>query len=822
MFLADLRYAARTLRASPAFSLTTIAILALGIGAGTAIFSVVNKVLLEPLPYPDPDRLVQLKSESWVGDQSVVSVQKFLVWRDFTNNVFDPVAAYAVGGPNLTLIGFGPPEALKVARVSAGYFALFGARTAQGRTFSPREDAPGGGRALILGNRLWRRRFGADGSLSGRTIQLEHERYQVIGVLEGNPAIDPVADVFLPLQADPAALDHVSRVRVAARLRPGFTLADGRKAVARSMVYYLRRYSWTLLLYHEDFTAIGLRDAMVGDVRPALYLLAGAVGFVLLICCANIANLLLARGARAARELAIRTALGAERWRIVRQLLTESALLSLAGGAAGLALGFLGVRELLSASPVDIPRIGANGAAIALDWRIFLFVLLISVATGILFGLVPALTASRTDAGTLVRDSSSQSGMSFRRNRGRPALVVAEIGLALVLLTGAGLMIRTFVGTRAVDRGFNEENVLTVETSIANPRFDRSVEVDRLVRATTRRLLEIPGVAAVATTCALPLEPTLTLPFTVHNHDQTQVGRYHGAAAWRSVSAGYFDVLRIRLLRGRSFTARDDGEGAPVVLINRAMFKKYWQDVDANPIGDFITIGKGLGAQEEDQPRQIVGVVADVRDAGLGREPMMYVPAAQVPNHINARNNGLMPLTWVVRTSGPWASTAGPSILHELRDGGGLPVQRVRPLREVVSASSARTQFYAMLLSLFAAVALLLAAIGLYAMMSYSVQQRTQEIGIRIAVGARPEDVRNLVVWQGMRLALLGIAGGIPAALVLARVMESMIFGIRTSDPVVFAVVAALLASVTFLAAWIPSLRATRVDPATALGSSRS
>jgi putative ABC transport system permease protein len=818
MLPADLRYAALTLRASPGFSLTVVAILALGIGAGTAIFSVVNKVLLEPLPYPDPDRLVQLKSESWVGDQNVVSVQKYLVWRDFTGNVFDPIAAYEVGGPSLNLTGRDHPQALKVARVSAGYFALFGAQFILGRSFSPREDAPHGPPAAVIANRLWRRQFGGDPSLVGRTIQLEHEPYQVVGILASNPATDPVADLFLPLQADPAAADHISRVRVAARIKPGFTLAEARQAVGNSMRYFQFRYSWTLLLAHEEFTAIPLRDAVVGDVRPALYLLAGAVGFVLLICCANIANLLLARGARRARELAIRTALGAERGRIVRQLLTESALLSLAGGAAGLALGFLGVRELLAASPVDIPRIGANGAAIGLDWRIFLFTLLVSLATGILFGLVPALTASRTDVGSLVKDSASQSGMSLRRNRGRSALVVAEVGLALVLLAGAGLLIRTFVGARSVDRGFNEENVLTVETSLANPRFDRTAQVDQLIRATVRRIREIPGVSLVATTCALPLEPALTLPFTVHNQDQSMVGRYHGAAAWRSVSPAYFNTLRIRLLRGRGFTERDDGNAAGVVLINRAMFKKYWQDVNANPIGDFITIGKGMGAQDEDQPRQIVGVVADVRDAGLGREPMMYVPAAQVPDRINARNNRLMPLTWVVHTDAPSAMAAA-AILHELREGGGLPVQRVRALREVVSASSARTQFYAMLLGLFAAIAVLLAAIGLYSLMSYSVQQRTQEIGIRMAVGARPEDVRNMVVWQGMRLGLIGIATGVPVALVLTRVMDSMIFGVRTWDPMVFGVVAALLASVTLFAAWVPSLRATRVDPAEALRS---
>jgi putative ABC transport system permease protein len=820
MVSADLRYAARTLRASPGFSLSAIAILALGIGAAAAIFSVVNKVLLEPLPYPEPDRLVQLKSESWVGDQNVVSVQKFLVWRDFTV-VFQHIAAYETGGPSLNLTDRDQPEPLKAARVSAGYFAVFGAPLALGRSFSAAEDAPRGSCAVLLTNRLWHRRFAGDPTVLGRKIPLEGAACQVVGVLEPNAAAEPVADIFLPLQADPKADDHVSRVRVAARLKAGYTLDDARKAVAGTMRHYLYRYSWTLLLFHEDFTAIGLRDAIVGDVRPALYLLTGAVAFVLLICCANLANLLLARGARRARELAIRTALGAERRRIIRQLLTESVLLALAGGGAGLVIGLFAVRGVFALSPAEIPRIGASGAAITLDWRVFLFTLLVSLATAIVFGLFPALKASRADVSSLVNESDAQSGMGFHRNRGRGALVIAEVSLALVLLAGAGLLIRTFVAARTVDRGFSDQNILTLETSLANPRFDRTLQVDQLVRSATRRLRLIPGVDTVATTSALPLEPSLTLPFTVHNQDQTQVGRYHGAASWRSVSPEYFHALQIRLLRGRPFTDRDDGSAARVVLINRAMFKKYWQDVDANPIGDFITVGKGMGAESEDEPRQIIGVVADVREAGLGREPMMYVPASQLPDSINARNNRLLPLTWVVHTQGPSAA-ASAAVLRELREStGGLTVQRVRTLHEVVSASAARTRFYTMVLSLFAAIALLLAAAGLYALMAYAVQQRTREIGIRMALGASPEDVRNMVIWQGMRLALLGIALGVPTALALTRVMDSMIFGVRPWDPAVFGVVAALLAAVTFCAAWAPSRVATRVDPAGALRSAR-
>ena len=417
----------------------------------------------------------------------------------------------------------------------------------------------------------------------------------------------------------------------------------------------------------------------------------------------------------------------------------------------------------------------------------------------------------------MVKDSVSQSGMGFRRNRGRSALVIVEMALALVLLAGAGLLIRTFVAMRTADRGFDEQNVLTLEMPLNSSQFERTSQVAQLVRATERRILGIPGISGVAVTCALPLEPSLTMPFTVHGRDQSQVGRYHGAATWRSVSPGFFDAFRIRLLRGRLFMNADDEQAAGVVLINQAMLKRFWQEVDANPIGDFITIGKGMGAGLEELPRQIVGVVADVRDAGLRMEPMMFIPVAQVPDGMNAPHNRLLPLTWVVRATDPSRLATG-AIQQELHEvSGGLPLGRVRSMHEVVAASSARTQFYMMLLTVFAGIALLLAAVGLYGLMAYSVQQRTQEIGIRMALGAGPEDVRNLVVLQGMRLALLGISIGIPTALALTRVMVSMIFGIRTWDPAVFAAVALLLSAVALFATYVPSLRATRVDPMGAL-----
>jgi len=818
--LGDLHYAARTLGRNPDFAVMAIAVLALGIGASTAIFSVVNKVLLEPLPYPDPDRLVQLMTTSPTGEQSVVSIPKFVNWRDQTT-VFQDMAAYDIVGLGINLTETEYPETLKAARVSADYFRLFGAQVAIGRTFSRHEDEPTGPHVAVIGYDLWRRRFGSNSNLAGRTISLEYSAYKVIGVLARGATLDPPADIWLPLQADPATEDHIGRVRVAGRLRPGVTVQQAQSDVGQTMEPFLRKYAphspaEAPILLLEQFTAIPLRDAAIGDVRPALYLLAGAVGFVFLISCANVSNLLLARGARRTHEIAIRAALGAQRKQIIRQLLAESVLLSLAGGAVGLVLGYAGVRELLAISPGDLPRIGANGSAITLNWRVFLFALLVSGFTGIVFGLIPAVNASRVDVSSLVNDSVSQSGMELRRNRGRSALLIFEMALALVLLVGAGLLIRTFVAKRTVSRGFDEQNVLTLEMSLSASQFEKTAHVAELVRYVERRIKRIPGVSAVATTCALPLAPSLGMPFVIYKNDQL-LWRWDGAATWRSVSPCYFNAFRIRLLRGRMFTDDDGGQAAGVALINRAMMRKYWPEVDANPIGEFIIIGKGMGPGMEDAPRQIIGVVADVRDAKLDLEPTMYVPVAQVPDGLNARNNRLQPITWVVRTAGalPLVTAAIQQELH--RVSAGLPVERVRTMHEVVAASSARTEFYMMLLIVFAGIALLQAAVGLYGLMAYSVRQRTREIGIRMALGAGPDDVRSMVVWQGMRLALLGILIGIPTALALSRVTVSVIFGIKTWDPEVLAIVALLLGGVALVAAYVPSLRATRVKPADAL-----
>ena len=520
----DFECAARTLRRNAGFTAATVAALSLGIAANTSIFSVVNKVLLEPLPYPHPEQLVQLISTSPLGNQTVVSIPKYSVWRERTHS-FETMAAYDTTGPDVNLTEGQAPETLQADRVTADYFRLFGAKLVVGRTFSGEEDRAGQSRVAVISERLWRTHFGSRHALIGNTISLDHQPCKVIGVVASGFPPGRATDVWFPLETDVVPADHISRVRVTARLQPGLTLETAAADVASTTGWFRRRYPSAPLLFGEQFAAIPLRDALVGDVRPTLLLLAGAVGFVLLAACANAGSLVLARSSRRSSEMALRAAVGATRSQLIRQLLSESTLIACASGIVGLLLGFGGIRGLLIVSPADLPRTGANGSSITLDWRIFLFTFLVAVSSGIAFGLFPALSASRAEVMSLVKDTPAQSGMGFRRGGGRSFLVIAQVALAIVLLVGAGLLIRTFVDARTTDRGFDEEHVVTAEMALSGAGFDSTAEVGGLIRRVELAMQQTPGVAAIATTSALPLEPALMLPFTIPGHDQTQVGR---------------------------------------------------------------------------------------------------------------------------------------------------------------------------------------------------------------------------------------------------------------------------------------------------------
>jgi putative ABC transport system permease protein len=815
-FLRNLRHGLRTLAKSPGFTVVAILTLALGIGANTAIFSVVNSVLLQPLSYPNPERLVELELSGPHGNSDVTSIPKFNVWRDQTQ-VFDSVAAYDFGGPGINLTGGDRPEQIQGIRVSADYFRVFGAPMTIGRTFSAEEDRPGGPAVAVISNGLWRSRYGGDPGIINRTIDVGGEPYSVIGVLGRTFTNDPNSDIWLPLKPDPDSVDQGHYLQATARLKPGVTLSQAQAAMKLAAEQFKKKFPDSQELGPgNSFTAVPLRDSVIGDVRFGLLLLLGAVGFVLLIACANVANLLLARATIRRREMAIRSALGARRAQIVWQLLTESVLLSLAGGVLGLGLGFVGVRALLAINPGDIPRIGEKGAGVTLDWRVLAFTFIAAVLTGIIFGLVPALTASRSDLSNTLRESGSRTGSGMRHNKARSVLVITEMALALILLVGAALLIRTFSALRGVNPGFDARNVLTMQMSLAGARFRTAAAIDRLGREGRQRLESLPGVTAAALTCCLPLQGGYGLPFNIEGQT-TKDGPDPAGGGWVSTSPGYFDVLRIPVVKGRAFTDQDSGAAPRVVIINETLAKKFFPKGDA--LGSRIVIGKGVGPEYEEPPREIVGIVGDVRQDALNEPPfpIMYVPYAQVNDGVITLTNGIGAAQWMVRTKLPPFSLSA-DIQRELREASdGLPVAHIRSMQQVVGESTAQSDFYMTLLTIFAGVALLLAAIGVYGLMAYTVQQRTQEIGVRMALGASPRQMQRMVVIQGMRLALVGIALGVGSSLALSRVMSSLLYGVKPRDPVTIILVAALLTAVTFLGTYIPARRASLVNPMVAL-----
>jgi len=817
-FAANLRYAFRMMRKSPAFTAVAVAALALGIGATTAIFTVVNAVLLQPFPYPQPDRLVSVGRKFPNGMGYSISIPKYMAWRQ--NHVFQAMALYDQAGPGLNLGSGDRPEQVKAAHVSKDYFQLFGTSPLIGRTFTDAEDLPGGARVAILSNSLWRSRFGGDRQIVGKIIQLNGEPYTVIGILQPGFHSNPEAEIFLPLQADPHSTNQGHYLLVGARLQPGVNLATAQAEMKIVGEQFRKVYSkW--MDTNESVGVTPMREAIVGDAKTPLYVLLGAVGFVLLIACANVANLLLARAAARQREMAVRAAIGASRATVFRQLLTESILLAGFGGILGFALGSWGVRALLFLVPGNIPRLtSANGTQAvipALDWRVALFTLGLAILTGVLFGLFPAFHTSNPDLASTLKEGGGRSGTGLRHARARSLLVITEVALALVLLVGSVLLIRTFVGLRTVNPGFDPRNVLTMETSLAGGTYATTAKVDRFVTQVVRGIEGLPGVDAAAAAVALPVSGHIDLPFSIAGKPPAKGGDYNGDEQYRFVSAHYFRVFRIPLVRGRAFTETDAGNSARVVVINEAMARKYWQKED--PLGQLITIGKGLGPQFDDPPRQIVGIAGNVRETGLSDQDVgvMYIPQSQVPEGITTLANNVIPLSWMVRTA-PDPMTVRVPIEREFHAvDGQMPVARERLMQQVIAESVARDHFTMVLLSIFAAIALLLAGIGIYGLMSYSVEQRTQEIGIRLALGAGPPNLVRLILAQGLKLAATGVLLGLAIAYGLTRVLASLLFGVKASDPLTFAAVGVILALIAAAATYLPARRASGIEPVEAL-----
>jgi putative ABC transport system permease protein len=816
----DLRYAARVLFKNPRFSIVAIAALALGIGANAAIFSVVNAVLLQPLPYADADRLVRLCRDYGGEPQCAVSIPKFVAWSRAQS--LDGVAAYDFAGPGLNLSGGDRPEQVNGIHVSAGYFRVFGVAPMIGRTFAPEEDRPGGPSLAVLSYKLWTTHFGRDQAIIGRQVSLNGDPFVVVGVLPQRFRSEPDADVFIPLQADPNSTNQGHFLAAAGLLKPGVTV-QAAHAEIKLLGEGFRRTNPKWMSDNEHAGAYAMREIAVRDVRPALLILLGAVGLVLLMACANVANLLLARAAGRQREVAIRAAVGAGRGQIIRQLLVESLLLSTVGAVAGVVAGVWGARALVAISPGNLPRVGDLAAASVwsslLDWRVLAFALGASLMTGLLFGIAPALHLARADLGLTLKDAGGRGASSRHAARTRGLLVVIEMALALVLLVGATLLIRTFMGLREVRPGFESHNVLTFQTSLAGSKYATTRGVDQLVTTMTQRIDALPGVEAAATAISLPTQGGVDLPFRIEGRRLEGDSQYHGDEQWRSVSPEYFAALSIPMVRGRVFDRRDAAGTAPVVVINAAMARKYWKDGD--PIHQQMTIGKGLGPEFEDPTREIVGVVADVKENGLDQDPppIMYLPGAQVSDGLTRLGNSVIPASWIVQTAGSPAGLIAQIQKEFLAVDAQLPLSRIRTMEQVVSTSIARQNFNMLLLTIFGAIALLLAAIGIYGLMSYSVEQATHDIGVRMALGAARRDILALVVARGMALAGIGLAAGLAAAFAAARLLSKMLFGVKATDPVTYAAVAVSLGFVALLACYLPARRAMRIDPLIALRS---
>ena len=817
-FVKDLKHSLRMFAQSPAFTMAAVAALTLGIGANTAIFSVVNAVLLKPVTIADSDRVVTFMNVSPRGAGGGASQAKFFHYRQQTDVVQD-VSAFNTGVMNFTGGGF--PEQLRSGRVTLDFFRLTSPRFIAGRAFLPEEDAPNGPRTVIISKSLWETRFSADPALVGKSMSLGGEPYTIVGVLDDFDfrEFGPTPQVWTLFQFDPNKADHGHYFQVLGRLKPGVTLQQADARLDASAAEFRAKFP-NAIGPQNSFGVRAIRDAIVGpDARQSLMIYGGAVSFVLLIACANVANLLLVRATGRRREIAIRAAIGGSRTRILRQLLTESVLLSLAGGVLGLFAGWVGIRALLSVNTAGLPRVGENGSFVGLDWTVVAFTLAVSLLTGVIFGLIPALQGSKADLTTTLKESSGRSGTGFKQNKVRSVLVVVEVALALVLLIGSALLIRTAVALGRVDPGFDTHNVLTLKMSLKGKEYEKAEAVEQIVRNGAEALRSIPGVVNASATCCVPLQGGYGLPFRIVGRPLAadSQGPFHGGGGWMTVSPGYFEVFEIPVKRGRSFTDRDTSTSTPVVIINEAMARQYWPNAD--PMADRLVIGKGVMREfEAEGERQVVGIVADIRNDGLDTEPQpqMWIPQAQIPDAANALNISLTPMSWIVRTQVPPQSLAT-AIQEHLRQATGLPVTDVQSMDEIATLSVSRQRFNMWVMTVFGACAMLLAAIGIYGLMAYSVEQRTQEIGIRLALGAQASQVRQMVVLQGMALAGAGLVLGLAAAFGLARLITAFLFGVTARDPLVFVGVPVILCAVAFFAVWLPARRASRIDPLTAL-----
>jgi putative ABC transport system permease protein len=796
----DVKYGARMLLQSRGVTLIAVITLALGIGANTAIFSVLNAVVLRPLPYPDSDRLMLLTEWSEQVPNMSFSIANFKDLRE-QQTVFESVGAFRTNIYVLT--GEGDPERLIGRQVSHDFFQTIRVRPILGRVLGPDEDRPGAEPVVMLSEGYWERRFGRDPGIIGRKLTMNNESFEVIGVLPGTfHGTWQTAEVWMSLLRLEEQIGGPQRrgshpgIYVVGLRKPGVSEpqaeADVKAIAARLAAEYPNSNA------EQSMTATGFQAFLIRDLRPRVLILMAAVGFVLLIACANLANLLLARGAGRRREIAIRAALGAGRGRLVRQMLTESVLLSIAGGVAGLGVAWAGLRGLLAITPTNVPRMDE----VALDGTVLAFTAALAILTGLFFGIVPAWHAARTDLNETLKEGGRSGRGGERRHWVRSALVVTEVALALVLLVGAGLMLKSFSNILAADAGINPEGVLTATVAPPPTLGNEPEKIRPYITRVLEQVKAIPGVEAAATT--LPLLGGWQTGFWVEGRPFPPPGQFPSTDIAR-VSPDYFQVMGQRLLRGRYFTEHDTADSTPVAIVDQTLADTYWPGED--PIGKRMRFG---GPQSEAPWMEIVGVVAHVKNYGVDEESRVetYIPVLQSPNRF---------FTVVLRTQGDPASFV-PALRQAVREADREAVLfDPRTMEEIASDAVAERRLAALLLGVFSALAMLLAAVGLYGVMSYAVSQRTHEIGVRMALGAQRGDVFRLLLGQGMLLTAIGLVIGLTGAWWVTRYLETQLFGVSATDPLTFLLLPLAMAAVALVAAFVPARRATRVDPVIAL-----
>ncbi|HEX8474382.1 MAG TPA: ABC transporter permease [Pyrinomonadaceae bacterium] len=800
--LQDLRYSLRMLLRNPGFTIVAVLALALGIGANSAIFSVVNAVLLRPLPYKNPEQLMIVSESNMQNgiNRSPATLLNFLDWRE-QNQVFEQMAAMRMSGFNLT--EGNEPERVQAMTTSPSFFTLLDAKAALGRTFLPEEEKPGNERVVVLSHNLWQGRFGSDRNIINRDIRLNGENFKVVGVMPADFQFEQVA-LWTPLTTDmgqggAAAARSRRMYLVLARLKPGVNMQRARTELNTIASRLAQQYPEANAGWSTTLTP--LREQIVGAIRPALFVLLAVVAFVLLIACANMANLLLARAATRQKEVAIRLALGATRGRLIRQFLTESVVLALLGGLLGLLFTFWAKNLLVLMLPANNPL----RDQVTVDWKVLLFTLGISILTGVIFGLAPALQASKPDLNQTLKEGGKTSSSGFGKHRIRSFLVVAEVTLALMLLIGAGLLLRSFLRLQDVDPGLNVKNALALQISLPQAKYAEVPLQVGFFQQIMQRIASLPNVESVSADSNLPLGTRRnSMSFYIEGQTPASPEQMLRSEV-HEITPNYFRTMGIPFLKGRDFTDRDAPGSPAVVIINQSLATRFFANEDP--------IGKRISLTPFGQPPvwiQIVGVAGDVRHTGLAAEPgpQLYTPYYQDP---------VLNMSLVVRTKSNPMSVAS-SVRNEIRKADGeIPVFGVRSLEQMASESIAPRRITMLLLGFFAVLALVLAAVGIYGIMSYSVTQRTHEVGIRMALGAQPRDILKMIVKQGMLLTLIGVAVGFVAAFAATSVLASFLYGVSSTDLVTFVTAPLILMAVAILACVVPARRATKVDPMTAL-----